>query len=103
MLPLLDILQSVPILSFMPGVVLGLVALFPNRNVGLELAAIVLIFTSQAWNIAFGFHQSLVTIPKELSEAAGLFRLNFWQRFTRLELPFGMIPFVWNSMMSWAA
>src|SRR5258708_4893056 len=102
MLPMLDILQSVPILSFMPGVVLGLVALFPSRNLGLELAAIVLIFTSQAWNIAFGFHQSLITIPKELSEASRLYRLNFWQRLTRLELPFGMIPLVWNSMMSWA-
>jgi NitT/TauT family transport system permease protein len=102
MLPLLDILQSVPILSFMPGVVLGLVALFPSRNLGLELAAIVLIFTSQAWNIAFGFHQSLITIPKELNEASTLYRLNFWQRFIRLELPFGTIPLVWNSMMSWA-
>jgi NitT/TauT family transport system permease protein len=102
MLPLLDILQSVPILSFMPGVVLGLVALFPSRNLGLELAAIVLIFTSQAWNIAFGFHQSLITIPKELNEASRLYRLNVWQRFTRLELPFGTIPLVWNSMMSWA-
>jgi NitT/TauT family transport system permease protein len=102
MLPLLDILQSVPILSFMPGVVLGLVALFPSHNLGLELAAIVLIFTSQAWNIAFGFHQSLITIPKELNEASQLYRLNFWQRFTRLELPFGTIPLVWNSMMSWA-
>jgi NitT/TauT family transport system permease protein len=102
MLPLLDILQSIPILSFMPGIVLGLVALFPSRNLGLELAAIILIFTSQAWNIAFGFHQSLITIPKELSEAGKLYRLSFWQRFTRLELPFGMIPLVWNSMMSWA-
>jgi len=102
MIPILDILQSVPILSFLPGVVLALIALFPNSQIGLELAAIVLIFTSQAWNLAFSFHQSLTTIPNELSDAASIYRLNFWQRFTRLELPFGTIPLVWNSMMSWA-
>jgi NitT/TauT family transport system permease protein len=102
MLPVLDILQSIPILSFMPGIVLGLVALFPDRNIGLELAAIILIFTSQAWNIAFGFHQSLVTIPREMREAAALYRLNPWEKFSRVELPFGVIPLVWNSMMSWA-
>ncbi|HEY7833250.1 MAG TPA: ABC transporter permease subunit, partial [Ktedonobacterales bacterium] len=87
MLPLLDILQSVPILSFLPAVVLALVALFPHSNIGLELAAILLIFTSQAWNMAFSFHQSLLTVPKELREAAAIYQLNFWQRFTRLELP----------------
>ncbi len=102
MLPLLDILQSIPILSFLPGVVLGLVALFPHTNFGLELAAIILIFTSQAWNMAFSFHQSLLTIPKSLQEVARIHRLNFWQRFTRLEVPFGMIALIWNSMMSWA-
>jgi NitT/TauT family transport system permease protein len=102
MLPILDILQSVPILSFLPGVVLALVALFPHSNVGLELSAILLIFTSQAWNLAFSFHQSLLTIPAELKEAAAIYRLNAWRRFTKLELPFGTIPLVWNSMMSWA-
>ena len=102
MLPLLDILQSVPILSFMPGVVLGLAALFPGRTLGLELAAIILIFTSQAWNLAFSFHQSLLTIPRELSEAATVYHLGFWRRFTRLELPFGAISLIANSMMSWA-
>ena len=102
MLPLLDILQSVPILSFMPGVVLGLAALFPGRTLDLELAAITLIFTSQAWNLAFSFHQSLLTIPRELSEAATVYRLGFWRRFTRLELPFGAISLIANSMMSWA-
>ena len=102
MLPLLDILQSVPILSFMPGVVLGLAALFPGRTLGLEIAAIILIFTSQAWNLAFSFHQSLLTIPRELSEAAAVYRLGFWRRFTRLELPFGAISLIANSMMSWA-
>jgi NitT/TauT family transport system permease protein len=102
MLPLLDILQSIPILSFMPGVVLALAALLPGRTLGLELAAIVLIFTSQAWNMAFSFHQSLITIPTQLSEAARIYRLGFWQRFSRLELPFGAIALIANSMMSWA-
>ncbi|GIW09701.1 MAG: ABC transporter permease [Dehalococcoidia bacterium] len=102
LVPLLDILQSIPILSFLPGVVLGLVALFPNSNLGLELAAILLIFTSQSWNMAFSVYQSVRTIPEELREVAFIYRLNAWQRFTRLELPFGLIPLVWNSMMSWA-
>ena len=102
MLPVLDILQSVPILSFMPGVVLGLTALFPGRVIGLELAAVILIFTSQAWNLAFSFHQSLLTIPRELSEAASVYRLGLWRRFTRLELPSGVIALLQNSMMSWA-
>jgi NitT/TauT family transport system permease protein len=102
MMPLLDILQSIPILSFLPGVVLGMIALFPHSQIGLELAAILLIFTSQAWNMAFSFHQSLLTIPKDLREAATIYRLNFWRRFTRLEVPFGMIALIWNSMMSWA-
>ncbi len=102
MIPVLDILQSIPILSFLPGVVLALVALFPHSQVGLELSAILLIFTSQAWNMAFGFHQSLMTIPADLREAATIYRLNFWQRFTRLEVPFGLIGLIWNSMMSWA-
>jgi len=102
MLPLLDILQSIPILSFMPGVVIGLAALFPGRNTGLELAAVILIFTSQAWNLAFSFHQSLITIPRELTEAATVYRLGFWRKFTRLELPFGAISLIANSMMSWA-
>jgi len=102
LLPLLDILQSIPILSFMPGVVLALVALFPASNIGLELAAIILIFTSQAWNLAFSFYQSLRTVPADLVEAATIARLNGWQRFTKLELPFAAIGLIWNSMMSWA-
>src|ERR1700716_530489 len=102
LLPLLDILQSIPILSFMPGVVLALVALFPRNNTGLELAAIVLIFTSQAWNLAFSYYQSLRTIPSDLREEAIIARLNGWLRFTKLELPFATIGLVWNSMMSWA-
>ena len=102
MVPVLDILQSIPILSFLPGVVLALTALFPGRELGLELAAIVLIFTSQAWNLAFSFHQSLLTVPADLVEASRVYRLGFWYRFTRLELPFGAIPLIANSMMSWA-
>jgi len=102
MIPVLDILQSIPILSFMPGVVLGLAVLIPGRTVGLELAAVLLIFTSQAWNLAFSFHQSLMTIPRELSEASTVYKLGPWRRFTRLELPFGAISLIANSMMSWA-
>ena len=102
LIPLLDILQSIPILSFLPVILLGLVALFPHSNIGLELAAVLLIFTSQAWNMTFSFYHSLLIIPKDLSEAASIYHLNSWQRFRRLELPFGMIPLIWNSMMSWA-
>jgi len=101
LLPLLDVLQSVPILSFLPVVLLGLSALLPQR-IATELAAIVLIFTSQAWNMTFGWYQSLTTIPVQLREASSIFRLNTWLRFKRLELPFGMIGLIWNSVMSWA-
>lgn len=101
LMPLLDVLQSVPILSFLPIVLLGLSAILPER-VAAELAAVVLIFTSQAWNMTFGWYQSLTTIPKELLEASSIFRLNTWLRFKRLELPFAMIGLIWNSVMSWA-
>jgi NitT/TauT family transport system permease protein len=100
LLPLLDILQSIPVLSFLPGVMLAMVALFPGRQLGLELGSILLIFTGQAWNIAFSFYASLKGIPKELDEAARLYRFSKWQRFTELELPFAAIGLVWNSMMS---
>ena len=101
LMPLLDVLQSVPILSFLPVVLLSLSAVLP-QNVAAELASIVLIFTSQAWNLTFAWYQSLTTIPKELREASSIFRLNTWMQFKSLELPFGMISLVWNSMMSWA-
>ncbi len=101
LLPLLDVLQSVPILSFLPVVLLSLSAILPQR-IAAEIASIVLIFTSQAWNMTFGWYQSLTTIPKELREASAIFRLNNWLRFRQLELPFGMISLIWNSMMSWA-
>lgn len=101
LMPLLDVLQSVPILSFLPVVLLSLSAILP-QSVAAELASIVLIFTSQAWNLTFAWYQSLTTIPKELREASAIFRLNAWMKFKKLELPFGMISLVWNSMMSWA-
>lgn len=101
LMPLLDVLQSVPILSFLPVVLLGLSAFLPE-GFAVELASIVLIFTSQVWNLTFAWYQSLTTIPKELREASAIFRLNNWMQFKKLELPFGMISLVWNSMMSWA-
>ncbi|GAB4475225.1 MAG: ABC transporter permease subunit [Anaerolineales bacterium] len=101
LMPLLDVLQSVPILSFLPVVLLSLSAFLPQR-LAAELASIVLIFTSQAWNMTFGWYQSLTTIPNELREASAIFRLNAWLRFKRLELPFGMISLIWNSIMSFA-
>jgi len=100
LLPLLDILQSIPVLSFLPGVMLAMVALFPRRQMGLELGAILLIFTGQAWNIAFSFYSSVKAIPRELDEAARIYRFSRWQRFTELELPYAAIGLVWNSMMS---
>jgi NitT/TauT family transport system permease protein len=100
LLPLLDILQSIPVLSFLPGVMLAMVALFPGRQLGLELGSVLLIFTGQAWNIAFSFYASLRGIPRELREAARMYRFSAWQQFTELELPFAAIGLVWNSMMS---
>jgi NitT/TauT family transport system permease protein len=102
LIPALDVLQSIPVLGFMPGVVLGLVAAFPGSNVGLELASIVMIFTGQAWNMTFSFYYSLKSIPQDLDEAATLNRFGRWQRFAKLELPFAAIGLVWNSMMSMA-
>jgi NitT/TauT family transport system permease protein len=102
LLPLLDVLQSIPVLGFMPGVVLALVALFPHSNVGLELAAILMIFTGQAWNLAFSFHGSLCSIPPELAEVTHLYRFSWVQRLRWLELPFATAGLVWNSMMSMA-
>lgn len=100
MVPLLDILQSIPVLSFLPGVMLAMVAIFPHRQLGVELGSILLIFTGQVWNIAFSFYSSLKTIPRELNEAAIIFRFGRWQRFAELDLPFSTIGLVWNSMMS---
>ena len=100
MIPLLDVLQSIPVLSFLPGVMLAMVALFPGRQLGVEAGAILLIFTGQVWNMAFSFYASLKSIPNEMREAAKVYRFNWWQRFIEMELPFAAIGLVWNSMMS---
>ena len=101
MMPLLDVLQSVPILSFLPVVLLSLSAILP-QNVAAEIASIVLIFTSQVWNMTFAWYQSLTTIPTELREVSKIFQFGGWLTFKTVELPFAMISLVWNSMMSWA-
>jgi NitT/TauT family transport system permease protein len=100
MIPLLDVLQSIPVLSFLPGVMLAMAALFPGRQLGVELGAVLLIFTGQVWNIAFSFYASLKSIPREMREAAAIYRFNWWQRFLEIELPYATIGLVWNSMMS---
>ncbi|QHS51228.1 ABC transporter permease subunit [Edaphobacter sp. 12200R-103] len=96
----LDILQSIPVLSFLPGVMLAMVALFPSRQLGVEMGAILLIFTGQVWNMAFSFYSSLKSIPRELREAATIYRFSPWQRLVELELPYSAIGLVWNSMVS---
>jgi NitT/TauT family transport system permease protein len=100
MIPLLDVLQSIPVLSFLPGVMLAMVALFPGRQLGVEAGAVLLIFTGQVWNMAFSFYASLKSIPKEMREAAKIYRFSWWQRFIEMELPYAVIGLVWNSMMS---
>jgi NitT/TauT family transport system permease protein len=100
MIPLLDVLQSIPVLSFLPGVMLAMVSLFPRHQLGVEMGAILLIFTGQVWNMAFSFYSSLKTIPRDMREAARIYRFNWWQRFVQLELPSAIIGLVWNSMMS---
>ncbi len=100
LIPLLDVLQSVPVLGYLSFTVVFFVSLSPDRALGAELAAIFAIFTSQAWNMAFSFFQALRTIPYDLDEASRGFRLSGWQRFWRLEVPFAMPGLVWNTMMS---
>jgi NitT/TauT family transport system permease protein len=100
LIPVLDILQSVPILGFLSITVTGFIALFPGRLLGVECAAIFAIFTSQAWNMTFSLYQSLRTVPGELIEAARMYHLSPWQRFWRLEVPHGIPALVWNMMMS---
>ncbi|MDL2716287.1 MAG: ABC transporter permease subunit [Acidobacteriota bacterium] len=102
MLPLLDIGQGIPVLGFLPGLVLGMVALFPRTNVGLELACIVMIFTGQVWNMTFSYIGSLRSIPEELHEVARIHRFSFWKRFRTVEVSSSVIGLVWNSMMSMA-
>ncbi|HHX4054727.1 MAG: ABC transporter permease [Burkholderia contaminans] len=100
LIPLLDVLQSVPILGYLSFTVLFFLSLFPGRILGAECAAIFAIFTSQAWNMTFSFYQALRTVPLDLDEASRSFRLSAWQRFWRLEVPFAMPGLVWNAMMS---
>jgi NitT/TauT family transport system permease protein len=100
LIPVLDILQSVPILGFLSITVTGFIALFPGRLLGVECAAIFAIFTSQAWNMTFSVYQSLRTVPAELIEATRMYHLSPWRRFWRLEVPHAIPSLVWNMMMS---
>jgi len=100
LVPVLDILQSVPILSFLTITVTGFIALLPGSLVGVECASIFAIFTSQAWNITFSLYQSFRTVPLDLEEASRMFRASPWRRFWRLEVPYAMPQLVWNVMMS---
>ena len=100
MVALLDILQSIPVLSFLPPVVLAMVALIPGHQLGIEMGVILLIFTGQVWNLAFSFYSSLKSIPREMVEASRIYRYSAWQRFWQLEMPYAAIGLVWNSIVS---
>ncbi len=100
LIPVLDVLQSVPILGYLSITVTGFMAMFPNSLIGVQLSVIFAVFTSQAWNMTFSLYQSLKTVPRDLQEAATLYRLNAWQCFWKLELPFAMPGLLWNTMMS---
>jgi NitT/TauT family transport system permease protein len=100
LIPVLDVLQSVPVLGFLSFTVTFFLGLFPGNTMGAELAAVFAIFTSQAWNMAFSFYQSLRTVPRDLDEVARGFRLTGWQKFWQLEAPFAMPGLIWNTMMS---
>lgn len=102
LIPLLDILQSIPVLGFMPGLVLALVAIFPSSNLGLELACVLMIFTAQVWNMVFSYFDSLRAIPPELRQMGELARFSPWQRFYKLELPFAAQGLIYNCMVSMA-
>ena len=102
MLPALDILQSIPVLGFLPGFVLGLVHLFPHQNLGLEIASVLMIFTGQVWNMTFSFYSSLKSVPPDLLAVARLAQMSWWERFFRLDLSFAVPGLLWNSMMSMA-
>jgi len=100
MIALLDILQSIPVLSFLPPVVLAMVSLIPGHQLGIEMGVILLIFTGQVWNLAFSFYSSLKSIPKEMIEASRIYRFSAWQRFWQMEMPYAAIGLVWNSIVS---
>ena len=100
MIPLLDTLQSIPVLSFLPAVMVAMISLFPGRQLGVELGSIALILTGQVWNMTFSFYSSLKTIPQEMRESAAIYRWGRWQRLADMEMPFAAIGLVWNSIMS---
>jgi NitT/TauT family transport system permease protein len=100
MVAVLDILQSIPVLSFLPGVMLAMMALVPGHQLGIEMGSILLIFTGQVWNMAFSFYSSLKSIPREMIEASRIYRYSAWQRFWQLEMPFATIGLIWNSIVS---
>ena len=102
-IPAIDIMQSVPVLGFLSISVIGFIKLFPNSLLGPECAAIFAIFTSQVWNMALSFYQSLCTVPKNLHEVAKIFQLSAWQKFWRIEVPFAMPGLLWNTMISMSA
>ena len=100
MIAVLDILQSIPVLSFLPPVLLAMIALVPHHQFGIELGVILLIFTGQVWNLAFSFYSSMKAIPREMLEASRIYRYSGWQRFWQLEMPYAAIGLVWNSIIS---
>ncbi len=100
MVPLLDVLQSIPVLSFLPPVMIAMIGLFPHSQLGAELGCIVLILTGQVWNMTFSFYSSLKSIPREMHEAAEVYHFSWWQRLWQMELPYAAIGLIWNSIMS---
>src|SRR5437867_5930472 len=100
LIPLLDILQSIPVLGFLPGLVLVLIALFPRTNTGLELACIIMIFTGQVWNMTFCFYSSLKSVPSDFNEVSAVIGLNPWEKLHKVEMPFAAMNLVWNSLLS---
>jgi NitT/TauT family transport system permease protein len=99
-IPILDILQSIPVLGFLPGLVLALIALFPRTNTGLELSSIIMIFTGQVWNMTFSYYSSLKSVPTDLHEVSKIIGLSAWQKLKRVEFPFSAMNLVWNSLLS---
>lgn len=100
LIPLLDILQSIPVLGFLPALVIALIALFPRTNTGLELACIIMIFTGQVWNMTFSFYSSLKSVPSDFNEVSAVIGLNSWEKLRNVELPFSAMNLVWNSLLS---
>ena len=103
LMPILDILQSVPILGFFPAAIFFFIALFHQSWVGVEMAAVFLIFTSQAWNLAFAVYESVSSIPADLEEVSGSFGLKKWKKFTTLYIPASLPKLIYNGILSWSA